>query len=152
MVSLFCNLSNPFPKGSSALYVQCVPLSRYPLRSCPVVLRACLLSCSKLPIDSACHRLAQGPQRVAFVCSQPCPVSICYWDGLQCCHHPNQNKWTFVCCLSLNLGEYTPQKKTGRKQQQGGSAVTLSQRSRAESQSGKKVELQWGKKIKSWVT
>lgn len=113
MVSLFCNLSNPFPKGSSALYVQCVPLSRYPLRSCPVVLRACLLSCSKLPIDSACHRLAQGPQRVAFVCSQPCPVSICYWDGLQCCHHPNQNKWTFVCCLSLNLGEYTPQKKQG---------------------------------------
>lgn len=113
MVSLFCNLSNPFPKGSSALYVQCVPLSRYPLRSCHVVLRACLLSCSKLPIDSACHRLAQGPQRVAFVCSQPCPVSICYWDGLQCCHHPNQNKWTFVCCLLLNLGEYTPQKKQG---------------------------------------
>lgn len=110
MVSLFCNLSNPFPKGSSALHVQCVPLSRYPLHSCHVVLRACLLSCSKLPVDSACHRLAQGPQRVAFVCSQPCPVSICYWDGLQCCHHPNQNKWTFVCCLSLNLGEYTPQK------------------------------------------
>lgn len=81
------------------LNVWCVPLSLCPVHSCHVVLWACLPSCSKLPIDSVCHGLALGPQRVAFVCSQPCPVSICYWDGLQCCHHPNQNKWTFVCCL-----------------------------------------------------
>lgn len=101
--------------GSSGLamtlYVWCVPLSQCPLHSCHVVLWACLLSHSKLPIDSVCHGLAQGPQRVAFVCSQPCPVSICCWDGLQCCHHPNQNKWTFVCCLLLNLSEYVPQKQ-----------------------------------------
>lgn len=95
------------------LHVWCVPLSLCPLHSCHVVLWACLPSCSKLPIDSVCHGLAQGPQRVAFVCSQPCPVSICCWDGLQCCHHPNQNKWTFVCCLLLNLSEYVPQKQGG---------------------------------------
>lgn len=76
----------------------------------PCSVQACLLACSKLPIDSVCHGLAQGPRRVAFVCSQPCPVSICCWDGLQCCHHPNQNKWTFVCCLLLNLSVYVPQK------------------------------------------
>lgn len=94
------------------LYVwSVVPLSPCPVHSCHVVLWACLPSCSKLPIDSVCHGLARGPRRVAFVCSQPCPVSICYWDGLQCCHHPNQNKWTFVCCLLLNLSEYVPQKQ-----------------------------------------
>lgn len=87
-----------------------VSLSRCFLHSCHVVLRACLPSCSKLPIDSVCHGLAQHPQRVAFVCSQPCPESICCWDGLQCCHHPNQNKWTFVCCILLNISKYVPQK------------------------------------------
>lgn len=100
-----------FPlKGSSR---QAVTLNAWcvPSHSCHVVLWACLPSCSKLPIDSVCHGLAQGPRRVAFVCSQPCPVSICCWDGLQCCHHPNQNKWTFVCCLLLNLTEHVPQKQ-----------------------------------------
>lgn len=53
----------------------------------------------------------------------------------------------FVVSCSILVS--TRLKKAGRKQQQGGSAVTLSQRSRAESQSEKKVELQWGKKIKS---
>lgn len=69
------------------------------VHSSHVVLRVCLPSCSKLPIHSVCHGLAQHTQWVAFVCSQPCSMSICYWDGLQCCHHPNQNKWTFVGCL-----------------------------------------------------
>lgn len=95
----------------------CVPLCLCPVHSSHVVLWVCLPSCSKLPIHSVCHGLAQHTQRVAFVCSQPCPVSICYWDGLQRCHHPNQNKWTFVCCLLLNLTQYVPEKHGESKRQ-----------------------------------
>ncbi len=50
------------------------------------------LSCFKLPIDLVSHGLAHGPWREAFVCSQPCTLPICCWDGLQCCHHPHQQQ------------------------------------------------------------
>lgn len=96
--------------GGQWLCYWCVPLCLCPVHSSHVVLWVCLPSCSKLPIHSVCHGLAQHTQRVAFVCSHPCPMSICYWDRLQCCHHPNQNKWTFVCCLLLNLTRYVTEK------------------------------------------
>lgn len=56
-------------------------------------------SCSKLPIDSACHGLAHIPWRGAFVGSLPYPVPICCWDGLQCCHHhkPEQEDLCLLC-------------------------------------------------------
>ncbi len=59
------------------------------------------LSCFKLPIDLVSHGLAHGPWREAFVCSQPCTLPICCWDGLQCCHHPHQQQedLCFLCFL-----------------------------------------------------
>lgn len=57
------------------------------------------LSCFKLPIDLVSHGLAHGPWREAFVCSQPCTLPICCWDGLQCCHQPHQQQedLCFLC-------------------------------------------------------
>lgn len=57
------------------------------------------LSCFKLPIDLVSHGLAHGPWREAFVCSQPCTLPICCWDGLQSCHHPHQQQedLCFLC-------------------------------------------------------
>lgn len=59
---------------------------------CVTLLCEWQLSCFKLPIDLVSHELAHGPWREAFVCSQPCTLPICCWDGLQCCHHPHQQQ------------------------------------------------------------
>lgn len=57
---------------------------RLPTLNCPLIRRA-----------MGWH----SPWRGAFVGSQPYPVPICCWDGLQCCHHhkPEQEDLCLLC-------------------------------------------------------
>lgn len=75
--------------------LKCCQFSSYGLSCsgwCVTLVCEWQLSCFKLPIDLVSHGLAHGPWREAFVCSQPCTLPICCWDGLQCCHQPHQQQ------------------------------------------------------------
>lgn len=82
-------------------------------------------SCSKLPIDSACHGLAHIPWRGAFVGSLPYPVPICCWDGLQCCHHhkPEQEDLCLLCLAAKFHHRLATQKQRKRNSQSVGSIL-----------------------------